>query len=162
MQLTWDETDHERVTAMNRTFNKDELLGMDFDAYLASSSEEEGGGVEFGQEENEAGGEMLPWKLNVDHYSLAVHPDEMNQLLVFFYSQTAGRVNHGGEEKEAERGADLQVQRAAQGHPGQREEAAGGQRHGDGDHLGARYNHAFSFVCSTFHHAADSSRRVRT
>lgn len=127
---------------------------MDFDAYLASSSEdedEEGEGIEFGQEENEAEGEMLPWKLSVDHYSLAVHPDEMNQLLVFFYSQTAGRVNHGGEEEEAEQGADLQVQRAAQGHPGQREETAGGQRHGDGDHLGARYNHA-----------ADSSCRVRT
>lgn len=79
MQLTWDETDHERVAAMNRKFNKDELLDMDFNAYLASSSEdedeEEGGGVEFGQEENEAGGEMLPWKLNVDHYSLAVHPE---------------------------------------------------------------------------------------
>lgn len=41
VQLTWDETDHERVTAMNRKFNKDELLDMDFRAYLASSSEEE-------------------------------------------------------------------------------------------------------------------------
>lgn len=55
MQLTWDETDHERVTAMNRKFNKDELLDMDFNAYLASSSEEEeeGEGVEAGQEEGE-------------------------------------------------------------------------------------------------------------
>ncbi|XP_026025255.1 ESF1 homolog [Astatotilapia calliptera] len=46
VQLTWDETDHERVTALNRKFNKDELLDMDFRAYLASSSEEEeeGGG----------------------------------------------------------------------------------------------------------------------
>lgn len=43
VQLTWDETDHERVTAMNRKFNKDELLDMDFNAYLASSSEEEEG-----------------------------------------------------------------------------------------------------------------------
>ena len=41
MQLTWDETDHERVTALNRKFNKHELLDMDFKAYLASSSEEE-------------------------------------------------------------------------------------------------------------------------
>uniref|UniRef100_A0A8D3BHR7 ESF1, nucleolar pre-rRNA processing protein, homolog (S. cerevisiae) n=1 Tax=Scophthalmus maximus TaxID=52904 RepID=A0A8D3BHR7_SCOMX len=41
VQLTWDETDHERVTALNRKFNKDELLQMDFNAYLASSSEEE-------------------------------------------------------------------------------------------------------------------------
>lgn len=41
MQLTWDETDHERLTALNRKFNKDELLDMDFRAYLASSSEEE-------------------------------------------------------------------------------------------------------------------------
>ncbi|XP_063333155.1 ESF1 homolog [Pelmatolapia mariae] len=46
VQLTWDETDHERVTALNRKLNKDELLDMDFRAYLASSSEEEeeGGG----------------------------------------------------------------------------------------------------------------------
>uniref|UniRef100_A0A672HT30 ESF1, nucleolar pre-rRNA processing protein, homolog (S. cerevisiae) n=1 Tax=Salarias fasciatus TaxID=181472 RepID=A0A672HT30_SALFA len=41
VQLTWDETDHERVSALNRKFNKDELLDMDFKAYLASSSEEE-------------------------------------------------------------------------------------------------------------------------
>uniref|UniRef100_A0AAZ1XG12 ESF1, nucleolar pre-rRNA processing protein, homolog (S. cerevisiae) n=1 Tax=Oreochromis aureus TaxID=47969 RepID=A0AAZ1XG12_OREAU len=49
VQLTWDETDHERVTALNRKFNKDELLEMDFRAYLASSSEEE--------EEEEGGGD---------------------------------------------------------------------------------------------------------
>ncbi|KAK2817589.1 hypothetical protein Q5P01_025780 [Channa striata] len=41
VQLTWDETDHERVTALNRKFNKDELLAMDFTAYLASSSDDE-------------------------------------------------------------------------------------------------------------------------
>ncbi|XP_029900263.1 ESF1 homolog [Myripristis murdjan] len=41
VQLTWDETDHERVTAMSRKFNKNELLDMDFNAYLASSSEED-------------------------------------------------------------------------------------------------------------------------
>ncbi|XP_075904889.1 ESF1 homolog [Nelusetta ayraudi] len=41
VQLTWDETDHERVAAMSRKFNKDELLDMDFNVYLASSSSEE-------------------------------------------------------------------------------------------------------------------------
>ncbi|XP_072315909.1 ESF1 homolog [Eucyclogobius newberryi] len=41
VELTWDETDHQRVTALNRKFNKDELLNLDFKAYLASSSEEE-------------------------------------------------------------------------------------------------------------------------
>lgn len=41
VELTWDETDHDRVTALSRKFNKDELLDMDFKAYLASSSEEE-------------------------------------------------------------------------------------------------------------------------
>ncbi|CAG14500.1 unnamed protein product, partial [Tetraodon nigroviridis] len=41
VQLTWDETDHERVTAMNRNFNRDDLLDMDFRVYLAFSSEEE-------------------------------------------------------------------------------------------------------------------------
>lgn len=68
MQLTWDETDHERVAAMSRKFNKDELLDMDFNVYLASSSEEEEdedeGGLESGQEENaddagSAGGETV-------------------------------------------------------------------------------------------------------
>ncbi|KAF7659028.1 hypothetical protein LDENG_00003630 [Lucifuga dentata] len=58
VQLTWDETDHERVTALSRGFNKDELMDMDFNAYLASSSEEEeegeeeDGAAEFGQLEN--------------------------------------------------------------------------------------------------------------
>lgn len=41
IDVTWDETDHERVTSLNKTFKKDELLDMDFQAYLASSSEEE-------------------------------------------------------------------------------------------------------------------------
>ncbi|XP_061579688.1 ESF1 homolog [Cololabis saira] len=51
VQLTWDETDHERVTALNRKFNKDELLDMDFKAYLASSSEEEDGEEQESEEE---------------------------------------------------------------------------------------------------------------
>uniref|UniRef100_A0A671VQ75 ESF1, nucleolar pre-rRNA processing protein, homolog (S. cerevisiae) n=1 Tax=Sparus aurata TaxID=8175 RepID=A0A671VQ75_SPAAU len=61
VQLTWDETDHERVTALNRNFNKNELLHMDFNAYLASSSEEEDdeeGGFEFGEEENDDDGKQ--------------------------------------------------------------------------------------------------------
>lgn len=41
VELTWDETDHDRVTALSKKFNKGELLDMDFNAYLASSSEEE-------------------------------------------------------------------------------------------------------------------------
>ncbi|KAG7254850.1 hypothetical protein CRUP_002616, partial [Coryphaenoides rupestris] len=41
VEVTWDETDHERITALSRTFNKSDLLEMDFNAYLASSSEEE-------------------------------------------------------------------------------------------------------------------------
>ncbi|XP_033985474.1 ESF1 homolog isoform X2 [Trematomus bernacchii] len=55
VQLTWDETDNERVTALERNFNKDELLAMDFKAYLASSSEEEEeeGGFVFGEQESE-------------------------------------------------------------------------------------------------------------
>lgn len=39
--ITWDETDHDRVTALCRKFTKDELFDLDFKAYLASSSEEE-------------------------------------------------------------------------------------------------------------------------
>uniref|UniRef100_A0A8C5MCV7 ESF1 nucleolar pre-rRNA processing protein homolog n=1 Tax=Leptobrachium leishanense TaxID=445787 RepID=A0A8C5MCV7_9ANUR len=41
VELTWDETDHERITTLNRPFKKTEILDMDFQAYLASSSEEE-------------------------------------------------------------------------------------------------------------------------
>ncbi|XP_032040866.1 ESF1 homolog [Aythya fuligula] len=41
VDVTWDETDHERVMSLSRTFKKEELLDMDFQAYLASSSEEE-------------------------------------------------------------------------------------------------------------------------
>ncbi|XP_044198247.1 ESF1 homolog isoform X1 [Thunnus albacares] len=58
VQLTWDETDHDRVTALNRKFDKKELLDMDFNAYLASSSEEEeegeDGGFVFGEEDDTA------------------------------------------------------------------------------------------------------------
>lgn len=41
VDITWDETDHDRVTSLSKAFKKDELLDMDFQAYLASSSEEE-------------------------------------------------------------------------------------------------------------------------
>ncbi|XP_027682331.2 ESF1 homolog isoform X2 [Chelonia mydas] len=41
VDITWDETDHERITSLHRNFKKDELLDMGFQAYLASSSEEE-------------------------------------------------------------------------------------------------------------------------
>ncbi|XP_061626138.1 ESF1 homolog [Phyllopteryx taeniolatus] len=41
VELTWDETDQERVSALSRKFNKSELLDMDFNAYLASSSEDD-------------------------------------------------------------------------------------------------------------------------
>ncbi|XP_026568605.1 ESF1 homolog [Pseudonaja textilis] len=41
VDITWDETDRERVTSLSRNFKKEELLDMDFQAYLASSSEEE-------------------------------------------------------------------------------------------------------------------------
>uniref|UniRef100_A0A8C3PSC7 ESF1 nucleolar pre-rRNA processing protein homolog n=1 Tax=Calidris pygmaea TaxID=425635 RepID=A0A8C3PSC7_9CHAR len=50
VDITWDETDHERVMSLSRTFNKEELLDMDFQAYLASSSEEE--------EEEQQGGDV--------------------------------------------------------------------------------------------------------
>ncbi|XP_077461945.1 ESF1 homolog [Stigmatopora argus] len=41
VELTWDETDQDRVSALNRKFDKGDLLDMDFKAYLASSSEDE-------------------------------------------------------------------------------------------------------------------------
>uniref|UniRef100_W5K0T6 ESF1, nucleolar pre-rRNA processing protein, homolog (S. cerevisiae) n=1 Tax=Astyanax mexicanus TaxID=7994 RepID=W5K0T6_ASTMX len=50
VELTWDETDHDRVTALNKKFNKDELLDMDFNAYLASSSEDEAEEEKFEEE----------------------------------------------------------------------------------------------------------------
>ncbi|KAG6936599.1 ESF1 nucleolar pre-rRNA processing protein -like protein [Chelydra serpentina] len=51
VDITWDETDHERITSLQRNFKKDELLDMDFQAYLASSSEEE-------EEEEQQGGDV--------------------------------------------------------------------------------------------------------
>ncbi|XP_075719203.1 ESF1 homolog [Rhinoderma darwinii] len=50
VELTWDETDQERVTSLNRPFKKNEILDMDFQAYLASSSEEEEEEEEIAQE----------------------------------------------------------------------------------------------------------------
>ena len=41
VKLTWDETDPGRQRTTMRKFNKDEILEMDFNAYLASSSDEE-------------------------------------------------------------------------------------------------------------------------
>ncbi|XP_077574895.1 ESF1 homolog [Stigmatopora nigra] len=51
VEVTWDETDRDRVSALSRTFDKDDLLDMDYKAYLASSSEDEEEEVE--EEENE-------------------------------------------------------------------------------------------------------------
>ena len=41
VKLTWDETDPGRQRATMRKFKKEDLLEMDFNAYLASSSDEE-------------------------------------------------------------------------------------------------------------------------
>uniref|UniRef100_A0A8C6XR80 ESF1 nucleolar pre-rRNA processing protein homolog n=1 Tax=Naja naja TaxID=35670 RepID=A0A8C6XR80_NAJNA len=53
VDITWDETDQERVTSLSRNFKKDELLDMDFQAYLASSSEEEVDEKEKGNDETD-------------------------------------------------------------------------------------------------------------
>ncbi|XP_010130750.1 PREDICTED: ESF1 homolog, partial [Buceros rhinoceros silvestris] len=63
VDITWDETDHERVTSLSRTFNKEELLDMDFQAYLASSSEEE----EEPQQDGEVAHEMEDDKPRKSH-----------------------------------------------------------------------------------------------
>ncbi|XP_027696191.1 ESF1 homolog [Vombatus ursinus] len=54
VEITWDETDHERIKTLNRNFKKDELLDMDFQAYLASSSDDE----EEPEEEQQGGDEI--------------------------------------------------------------------------------------------------------
>ena len=41
VKLTWDETDPGRQRTTMRKFNKEDLLEMDFNAYLASSSDED-------------------------------------------------------------------------------------------------------------------------
>ena len=41
VKLTWDETDPGRQRATMRKFTKDDLREMDFNAYLASSSDED-------------------------------------------------------------------------------------------------------------------------
>ncbi|XP_018409771.1 PREDICTED: ESF1 homolog [Nanorana parkeri] len=53
VELTWDETDQERVMSLNRPFKKNEILDMDFQAYLASSSEDEEEELSADNEENE-------------------------------------------------------------------------------------------------------------
>ncbi|KAJ8246160.1 hypothetical protein GJAV_G00264350 [Gymnothorax javanicus] len=58
VELTWDETDHERVAVLNRKFKKDEILNMDFQAYLASSSEEEEEELEVEDEKEEEEGKQ--------------------------------------------------------------------------------------------------------
>ncbi|XP_044310326.1 ESF1 homolog isoform X4 [Varanus komodoensis] len=63
VDITWDETDHERVTSLNRTFKKEELLDMDFQAYLASSSDEEEEEMEEHQGLKESADEMVRNKL---------------------------------------------------------------------------------------------------
>ena len=41
VRLTWDETDPRRVQTTMRNFSKDDILDMDFKAYLASSGNDE-------------------------------------------------------------------------------------------------------------------------
>ena len=41
VRLTWDEADPKRIQTTMRNFSKDDLLDMDFEAYLASSSDEQ-------------------------------------------------------------------------------------------------------------------------
>ncbi|XP_065890396.1 ESF1 homolog [Dysidea avara] len=41
VQLTWDETDPKRVETMSKKFNKNDVMEMDFQAYLASSSDDD-------------------------------------------------------------------------------------------------------------------------
>ena len=41
VKLTWDETDLGRQRATMRKFTKEDILEMDFNAYLASSSDED-------------------------------------------------------------------------------------------------------------------------
>ena len=41
VKLTWDETDPQRQRATMRKFKKEDVLQMDFDAYLASSTDED-------------------------------------------------------------------------------------------------------------------------
>eukprot|EP00795_Rhopilema_esculentum_P013292 gene13292-4129_t len=52
VRLTWDETDQKRLQMTMRKFDKDELMDMDFKAYLASSSEDENDEKEATVEEN--------------------------------------------------------------------------------------------------------------
>ncbi|XP_061686012.1 ESF1 homolog [Syngnathoides biaculeatus] len=59
VELTWDETDQERVSALSKKFNKSELLDMDFKAYLASSSEDD----DVVEDDEEEGGEREDEKM---------------------------------------------------------------------------------------------------
>ncbi|XP_067900417.1 ESF1 homolog [Heterodontus francisci] len=59
VELTWDETDHERVTTLTKQFKKDEIEEMDFKAYLASSSEEDDEADMEEEKESQQGEERL-------------------------------------------------------------------------------------------------------
>ncbi|XP_078086493.1 ESF1 homolog [Mustelus asterias] len=56
-ELTWDMTDHERVTTLRKRFKKNEIEEMDFKAYLASSSEEDDEADVEGAKESEQEGD---------------------------------------------------------------------------------------------------------
>ncbi|XP_071996544.1 ESF1 homolog [Engystomops pustulosus] len=55
VDVSWDATDPDRISTLRKNFKKDELLDMDFQAYLASSSEEEEEEEEAAEAEQEVG-----------------------------------------------------------------------------------------------------------
>ncbi|MFT7806182.1 ESF1 homolog isoform X2 [Arapaima gigas] len=83
VELTWDETDHERVTTLKKKFKKDEILDMDFQAYLASSSEddeEEPDAEDHDEEGLHTGGEKTKKLLKSDAEQIAKYRELLKSI----------------------------------------------------------------------------------
>lgn len=116
VQLTWDETDHERVTAMNRKFNRDELLDMDFNAYLASSSEEEEceertADSREGNRGDESKGKLLPWKRAVTCVSAVGEgtKEKKNEEQMCKYRELLRGIQEKEKKVQEDKGMEMEI-----------------------------------------------------
>lgn len=92
VKLTWDETPKERLAVANRAFSQKEIDEMDFKAYLASGSEDEGeddsakdkyknllGGVSFGSKKDEDEEDEVDMEITFDPGLQAPEPVENDE-----------------------------------------------------------------------------------
>ncbi|XP_077996320.1 ESF1 homolog [Glandiceps talaboti] len=104
VDLTWDETDKERLAVTMKKFNNDELMQLDLQAYLASSSGEENDSEDLGPGDLEIGS--------------ASDDDEMNddQRIAKYRALLIG-----GDEKKEEKKFDKDMELEISWEPGLKE-----------------------------------------